>query len=100
MSFLAGIQTWWHQNKELVYCIEQDQMNGFDYLAPQGFHDAIRAYGLPEEIIELDTASHYMVPCTIQTAYGQSDQIMVNGVTKQGGPLSTLKATMTTSLRH
>ena len=26
-------------------------MKGLDYLAPQGFHGAIRAYGLPEEII-------------------------------------------------
>ena len=100
MSFLAGIQTWAHQNKKTVYCIKRDQLKGFDYLAPQGFHDAIKAYGLPNSIIELDNASQSMVPCTVRTAYGQSNKIMINGVTKQGGPLSPIKATMTTSLGH
>ena len=100
MNFLAGIQTWSTRNKQPVYCIKRDQLKGFDYLSPQGFHDAIRAYGLPESIIHLDQASQSQVPCTIQTAYGQSRKIMIDGVTKQGGPLSPLKATMTTSLGH
>ena len=100
MSFLARIQTWAHRTKQPVYCIKRDQLKGFDYPAPQGFHDAIRAYGLPETIIELDVASQSMVPCKVRMAYGELEQIVINGVTKQGGPLSLLKATMTTSLGH
>ena len=34
------------------------------------------------------------------TAYGLTDPILVSGVTKQGGPLSPLKSTLTTSLGH
>lgn len=65
MNFLAGIQTWSARNKQPVYCIKRDQLKGFDYLAPQGFQDAIRAYGLPESIIHLESASQTQVRCTV-----------------------------------
>ena len=39
-------------------------------------------------------------PSMHQTAYGLTDPILVSGVTKQGGPLSPLKSTLTTSLGH
>jgi len=32
-------------------------MKGFDYLAPEGFYDAISAYGLPDTIIDIDKAA-------------------------------------------
>jgi hypothetical protein len=67
-------------------------------LEPQGFHDAICAYNLPESIVQLDQSSQANVPYHIKTAFGFTDSFMVNGVTKQGGSLSPLKCTLTTSL--
>ena len=51
MSYLAGVKCWATRHKQTVYTIQRDQMKGFDYLSPNGFYDAIRAYGLPDEII-------------------------------------------------
>ncbi|KAJ7687241.1 hypothetical protein B0H17DRAFT_939568, partial [Mycena rosella] len=75
-------------------------MKGFDYLAPEGFYDAVRAYGLPQSIIDLDLASQTGTECRIRTFYGPTSPIVVSGVTKQGGPASPLKAIYTTSLGH
>ncbi|KAJ7503894.1 hypothetical protein B0H11DRAFT_2352779 [Mycena galericulata] len=100
MSFLAGIQTWAERHKETVVALKRDQMKGFDYLAPEGFYDVIRAYGLPEAIIEIDRASQTDTECCIRTFYGPTSPILVSGVTKQGGPASPLKAIYTTSLGH
>ena len=100
MSYLAGIKCWANRHKQTVYAIQRDQMKGFDYLSPDGFYDAIRAYGLPDDIIKLDTAAQANVRCFIHTAYGATDPITVNGVSKQGGPASPLKSTFTTSMGH
>jgi hypothetical protein len=100
MSYLAGIKCWANRHKQTVYAIQRDQMKGFDYLSPNGFYDAIRAYGLPDDIIKLDTAAQDQVRCFIQTAYGATDPITVSGVSKQGGPVSPLKSTFTTSMGH
>jgi hypothetical protein len=67
-------------------------------LEPQGFYDAITAYGLPSSIIDLDRSAQDTVPYRVKTAYGFTDPFIVNGVTKQGGSLSPLKCTLTTSL--
>jgi len=67
-------------------------------LEPQGFYDAITAYGLPSSIIDLDRSAQDAVPYHIKTAYGFTDPFIVDGVTKQGGSLSPLKCTLTTSL--
>jgi len=67
-------------------------------LEPQGFYDAIAAYGLPSSIIDLDRSAQDSVPYCVKTAYGFTDPFIVNGVTKQGGSLSPLKCTLTTSL--
>jgi hypothetical protein len=75
-------------------------MKGFDYLHPQGFYDVITAYGLPTDIIELDEAAQKDTKVFIRTTYGTTGPIIINGVTKQGGPLSPIKLTMTTSLGH
>ena len=100
MSYLASIKCWSHRHKETVFAIKRDQMKGFDYLSPEGFYDAIHAYGLPETIVDLDRAAQNEVRCFIQTAYGATSPIMVSGVSKQGGPASPLKSTFTTSMGH
>ncbi|KAJ7912872.1 hypothetical protein B0H13DRAFT_1874451 [Mycena leptocephala] len=70
MSFLASIQTWSEQHKETIYAVKRDQMKGFDYLAPEGFYDAVLAYGLPQSIIDLDRAAQADTKCRIQMYYG------------------------------
>ncbi|KAJ6560867.1 hypothetical protein DFH09DRAFT_1083332 [Mycena vulgaris] len=77
-----------------------DTIKGFDYLAPEGFYDVIRAYGLPQSIIDLDRASQTDPHCWIRTYHGPTSPIVVSGVTKQGRPTSPLKAIYTTSLGH
>ena len=65
MSFLAGVKCWAARHKEPVYALKRDQMKGFDYLAPEGFHDAVRSYGLPQSIIDIDKATHKNTKCFI-----------------------------------
>lgn len=98
VSFLSGVKCWASRHKQTVYAIKRDQMKGFDYLSPDGFYDAINAYGLPSAIIDLDRASQTDTRCFIRTAYGITDPIVVSGVNKQGGPASPLKSVFTTSL--
>ena len=59
MSYLSSIRCWENRHKQQVFALKRDQMKGFDYLSPEGFYDAIRAYGLPESIIDLDYAAQY-----------------------------------------
>ena len=99
-SFLAGVLTWANRHKTSVYALKRDQMKGFDYLAPEGFYDAITAYGLPPAIIDIDKAAQTNTKVFIRTAHGLTEPIIVSGVAKQGGPISPLKSTLTTSLGH
>lgn len=99
-SFLAGVLTWANRHKTTVYALKRDQMKGFDYLAPEGFYDAIAAYGLPQSIADIDKAAQTDTKVFIRTAHGLTEPIIVSGVAKQGGPISPLKSTMTTSLGH
>ena len=75
-------------------------MKGFDYLAPQGFYDAYTAYSLPQTIADLDHAAQLSTRCFPWTTFSIADPIIADGVTKQGGPMSPFKATITTSLGH
>jgi hypothetical protein len=75
-------------------------MRGFDYLHPQGFYDAIIAYGLPMEIIKFDKAAQMDTKVFIRTPYRTTGPLIVNGFTKQGRPMSLIKSTLTTSLGH
>ncbi|KAF8065061.1 hypothetical protein FPV67DRAFT_1562916 [Lyophyllum atratum] len=100
MSFLSSLKTWSARSKTPIYLLKRDQMKGFDYLSPDGFYDACEAYRLPHAISELDRAAQTGVRCFPRTAFGIAEPIIVEGVTKQGGPLSPLKSTMTTSLGH
>jgi Reverse transcriptase (RNA-dependent DNA polymerase) len=99
-SFLAGLRTWANRHNTTVYALKRDQMKGFDYLAPEGFYDAIAAYGLPNAIVDIDKAAQTNTRVFIRTAHGLTDPIFVSGVAKQGGPISPLKSTLTTSLGH
>ena len=100
MSYFSGVRCWANCHKQQVFALKRDQMKGFDYLSPEGFYDAVRAYGLPESIINLDYAAQHQTKCYIRTAYGVTDPIVVSGLNKQGGAASPLKSTFTTSLGH
>ncbi|KAG6884473.1 hypothetical protein C0993_010730 [Termitomyces sp. T159_Od127] len=100
MSFLGGLKTWSKQNGTELYLLKRDQMKGFDYLSPNGFYDACEAYGLPSSICDLDRAAQSQTRCFPQMAFGIAEPIIVEGVTKQGGPMSPFKSTLTTSLSH
>ena len=100
MSYLSGVKCWANRNKQPVYALKRDQMKGFDYLSPEGFYDAVHAYGLPESIIDLDFAAQFQTCCFIRTTYGVTDPIIVSGLNKQGGAASPLKSMFTTSLGY
>jgi hypothetical protein len=100
MSYLSTVKLFTNRHKQTVYALQRDQMKGFDYLHPQGFYDTVTTYGLSLKIIELDRAAQKDTKVFIQTAYGTTSLIVLNGVTKQGGPLSPIKSTMTMSLGH
>ena len=100
MSFLGGLKTWSHHTKTSLYLLKRDQKKGFDYLAPQGFYDACIAYDSPQAVADLDHVAQSSIRCFPHMAFGIADPIVVNGVTKQGGPMSPFKATITTSLGH
>lgn len=99
-SFLSGVLTWANRHKTTVFALKRDQMKGFDYLAPEGFYDAITAYGLPQAIADIDKAAQTNTRVFVRTAHGLTEPIIVSGVAKQGGPISPLKSTLTTSLGH
>ncbi|KAK6981319.1 hypothetical protein R3P38DRAFT_3234332 [Favolaschia claudopus] len=88
MSYLASVKCWSTRHKVPVYAIKRDQMKGFDYLSPEGMYDAVRAYGLPQQIIDIDEASQTSVRCFIRTAHGLTESITISGVNKQGAPMS------------
>ncbi|KAG6898794.1 hypothetical protein C0993_004162 [Termitomyces sp. T159_Od127] len=100
MSFLSSLKTWSRRSKTTLYLLKRDQMKGFDYLSPSGFYDACEAYGLPSSIRALDQAAQSATRCFPRTAFGIAEPIVVDGVTKQGGPMSPFKSTITTSLGH
>ncbi len=99
-SFLSQLESWSNRTSTPLFILKRDQQKGFDFLSPSGFHDAIQAYGLPQEIISLDESSQSDVNCSIHTTYGDTPPILINGITKQGSSLSTLKLALTTSLGH
>lgn len=99
-SLFAQIESWARRHSVPLYALRRDQQKGFDCLSPQGLYDAIHAYGLPEQLIQLDISAQTNVPYSFKTAYGLTDPLLISGVTKQGGPLSPLKSTLTTSLGH
>ena len=99
-SFLAGMLMWANHHKTTVYALKWDQMKGFDYLAPEGFYDAISTYGLPDAIIDIDKATQTNTKVFIWTAHRLTEPIIVSSVAKQRGPISPLKSMLTTSMGH
>ena len=72
-SYLAGLLTWANCHNSTIYALKRDQMKGFDYLAPEGFYNAITAYGLPSAIIDIDKAAQMNTKVFIRTAHGITD---------------------------
>jgi hypothetical protein len=100
MSYLSCVKCYAERHHQTVYALQRDQMKGFDYLAPSGFYDALKVYGFPNAICDLDKAAQTQTKAFIRTAYGVTGPIVIDGLTKQGGPLSPIKSTLTTSLGH
>jgi hypothetical protein len=98
IAFISQYECWASREHIPLYVLQRDQKKGFDMLEPEGFYDALTAYGLPRAIADLDRSAQEDVPYRVKTAYGFTDPFIVNGVTKQGGSLSPLKCTLTTSL--
>ena len=100
MSYLSCVKCYAECHHQTIYTLQHDQMKGFDYLAPSGFYDALKAYGFPDAICDLDKAAQTQTKAFIRTIYGVTGPIVIDGLTKQGGPLSPIKSTLTTSLGH
>ena len=100
MSYLSCIKCYSERHHQTIFALQRDQMKGFDYLAPSGFYDALKAYGFPDAISDLDKAAQKQTKAYIRTAYGITGPIVIDGLTKQGRPLSPVKSTLTTSLGH
>lgn len=98
ISFIGQCQNWASRERLPLFILQRDQKKGFDMLEPQGFYDALAAYSLPSAIADLDRSAQSNVPYRVKTAYGFTSFFPVHGVTKQGGSLSPLKCTLTTSL--
>ena len=98
LSFFSQLEAWSNRHHVPLCALRRDQMKGFDRLEPEGFYDAVQAYGLLDTIINFDLSAQTDVPYQVKTAFGLTDTFSVSGVTKQGGPLSPLKSTLTTSL--
>ena len=97
-SFLSQVETYAHRCKQPLYLLRRDQRKGFDRLEPQGFYDAVQAYGLPASLIDLDHSAQQEVPYQVKTIHGLTPTFVVSGVAQQGGPFSPLKSTLTTSM--
>ncbi|KAG0702051.1 hypothetical protein DFH29DRAFT_789671, partial [Suillus ampliporus] len=61
-SFLSQLESWSNRHHKSLYLLRRDQQKGFDKLEPQGFYDAISAYGLPHSIVDFDSSAQSEVP--------------------------------------
>jgi hypothetical protein len=100
MSYLSSSKCHAEQHHQMLYALQHNQMKCFDYLAPSGFYDALKAYGLLDAICDIDTAAQRQTTAFIYTAYGITGPRVIDSLTKQGGLLSPVKSTLTTSLGH
>ncbi|KAF8955882.1 hypothetical protein BDZ97DRAFT_1926195 [Flammula alnicola] len=57
LSFISQMECWAERENIPLYILQRDQKKGFDMLEPQGFYDALEAYGLPSTISDLDRSS-------------------------------------------
>src|SRR5258708_8353047 len=55
---------------------------------------------LPPEITQLDKSFQTDVQCQIHTAYGDTDVLLINGITREGGAVAAFKSALTSSLGH
>ena len=52
MSYLLSVKTNAECHHQTIYALQHDQIKGFDYLAPSGFYDVLRAYSFLEAICD------------------------------------------------
>lgn len=69
-------------------------------MEPEGFYDAVLAYGLLPSLIDLDRSAQYNVPCQVKTVQGLTPPFLISRVTQQGGSFSPMKSTLTTSMAN
>jgi hypothetical protein len=84
MSYLASVKCYTEHHHQKVYALQRDQMKGFDYLAPSGFYDALKAYRFPDAICDLDKAAQKHTKAYIHTAYGVTGPVVIDRLTKHG----------------
>ena len=100
MSYLSSVKCYAEHHQQMIYALQQDQMKGFDYLAPSSFYDMLKAYSLLDTICDIDKADQEQTKAYIRTAFAVTSPIVIEGLTKQGDPLSPIKSTLTASLGH
>lgn len=99
-NFLAMVDRLARNNGDTLYAIKRDHTKGFDFMSPKGFEDAVRAYGLPEQLIHFERARTAHVSLTVRTQDGTADPIHTDGQMKQGDSASPIKYTLTMSMLH
>ncbi len=97
-SFLSQVDAYARRHNIPLFALRRDQKKGFDRLEPEGFYDAVTAYGLPPQLIQLDRSAQDNVPYQVKTLHGLTDRFTLSAITQQGGPFSPLKSTLTTSM--
>ncbi|SJL12775.1 uncharacterized protein ARMOST_16206 [Armillaria ostoyae] len=97
-SFLAQLESWSNCTHTLLYILHHDQCKGFDRLEPEGFYNAVQAYGLPSALIDFDISAQTDVSHCAKIFFRFTDTFVLNGVMKQGSSLSPIKCTITGSM--
>jgi hypothetical protein len=54
MSYLSCVKCYTECPHQTIFALQRNQMKDFDYLTPSGFYDALKAYGFPDAISDLD----------------------------------------------
>ena len=78
MSYLSCIKCYVERHHQTIYALQCNQIKGFDYLAPSGFYDALKVYGFPDAICNLDKAVQMQTKAFIHTAYGITGPIVIS----------------------
>lgn len=73
------------------YGLKRDQKKGFDYLHANAFDDAVKFFGLPRSIVEMERARAHDVKLSLRIRDEVLEPIVTDGLTKQGDPMSPLK---------
>ncbi|KAK0497443.1 hypothetical protein EDD18DRAFT_1352292 [Armillaria luteobubalina] len=74
-SFLAQLESWSDRTHMPLYILHCDQRKGFDRLEPEGFYDAVTAYGLPSTFVDFDVSAQTDVPYCVKMFYGDEPKL-------------------------